>query len=194
MKTSIRSTLVAVAAVAAGIAAAPAFSQQSPAPATPSASQDAPQAAPQPGTGGMGCMGGMGMQGGPGMQGGRGMGGPGMHGGHGMHRGQGMHGGQGMRGGERMALRADANGDGRLGRDELQAAQKARAERALQAFDAADTDKDGMLTVEERRAFRDSMRAQAGGQPGAHRHGGAWRAPADSPAPARPAAPTTPGA
>jgi hypothetical protein len=41
--------------------------------------------------------------------------------------------------------------------------------------------------------FRDAMRAQMGGQPAAHRLGGASRAPG-APAPARPGAPATPGA
>jgi hypothetical protein len=87
-------------------------------------------------------------------------------------------------------MHADANGDGKLGRDELQAAHRARGERALQAFDAADTDKDGQLTADERRAFRESMRAQSGGPQGGWHHGGPSRAPA---APLRPAAPANPG-
>lgn len=158
MKTPIRTTLVAVAATAAGLVAVPAFSQSA-AGGTPPAAQ----ATPQPGTG---------------MHGGH-------HGRHGAHRGEDR--------GERMMMRADANGDGRLARDELQAAQKAMADRAMQAFDAADADRDGTLSTDERRAFRDAMRAQMGGHPAAHRHGGAPRAPG-APAPARPGAPATPGA
>ena len=170
MKNPIRTTLVAVAAAAAGLVAVPAFSQSASGGTPP-----ATQATPQPGAG---------MHGGHGMQGGHGMHG-GHHGKHGAHRGEDR--------GERMMMRADANGDGKLARDELQAAQKSMADRAMQAFDAADADRDGTLSVDERRAFRDAMRAQMGGQPAAHRHGGAPRAPG-APAPGRPGAPVVPGA
>ncbi len=174
MKTPTRIRLALAGAIAAALAAGAASAQQTSG-AEASAIPPAPQAAPQPGMG----MGGM-------------HGGRGMHGGHGTR----VAAGHGPRGGERAAMLADANGDGKLGRDELQAAHRARGERALQAFDAADTDKDGVLSVEERRAFRESMRAQSGGQPGAWRHGGPSRAPGApaSPAPARPDAPATPGA
>lgn len=50
-------------------------------------------------------------------------------------------------------LQHDANGDGRLTRAELDAAQKAR-------FDAIDTNKDGAATPEEFKAFRDGQSAE----------------------------------
>lgn len=88
--------------------------------------------------------------GGPGM-GGPGMGGPeGAMGGHPMgHR---MHGGIGDRMGH-MAAMADTNGDHAISRDEFLAA-------ALKRFDAADTNHDGKVTPEERKAaFRAGMKA-----------------------------------
>jgi hypothetical protein len=113
----------------------------------------------------------------------------GMRGSHAMLRGHGAR-------GERAMMGADANGDGRLGRDELQAAHRASAARAMQAFDAADTDKDGVLTADERRAFRESRQARAGGERGAWRRLGPSGAPGapGAPAPARPDAASNPGA
>ena len=58
----------------------------------------------------------------------------------------------GMMGGGRMA-RADANGDGRLTLQELQA-------HALERFDRIDTDSNGTVTAEERKTARDARRAQ----------------------------------
>jgi hypothetical protein len=92
------------------------------------------------------------MHGGPGMDGppvagmeGHRMG-PGMMG-HGM--GGGMHGPMG-----RMAAMADTNGDHAISRDEFMAA-------AMKRFDAADTNHDGKLTPEERKAaFRAGMKAR----------------------------------
>jgi hypothetical protein len=93
-------------------------------------------------------------------------------------------------------MRADANQDGKLGRDELQAAHRERGERALRAFDAADADKDGVLSADERRAFRESMRARSDGQPGAWRRLDPSRSPGApaAPAPSRPDTATNPGA
>jgi len=67
-------------------------------------------------------------------------------------RGKRGHFGGGMMGGGRMA-RADANGDGRLTLQELQA-------HALERFDRIDTDNNGTVTAEERKTARDARRAQ----------------------------------
>ena len=56
----------------------------------------------------------------------------------------------GMMGGGKMA-RADANGDGRLTLQEMQA-------HALERFDRIDTDKNGTVTAEERKAAHDARR------------------------------------
>ena len=59
----------------------------------------------------------------------------------------------GMMGGGRMFERADANTDGKVSLAEALAKPLAR-------FDAADTNKDGTLTPEERKAARETMRAK----------------------------------
>lgn len=102
------------------------------------------------------------MPGGPGRDGPP-MGGPGMAGhdmeGHGMEgpgkgprmMGHGMRGGMGGMG--RMAAMADTNGDHAISRDEFMAA-------AMKRFDAADANRDGKLTPEERKAaMRAGMKA-----------------------------------
>ncbi len=68
-----------------------------------------------------------------------------------------------------MAHMADANGDGKISRDEFVAA-------ALHRFDRADANHDGQLTKAERDAARDARRARmhdhggwGGGQPGTDR-------------------------
>ncbi|MCC6924465.1 EF-hand domain-containing protein [Novosphingobium sp.] len=77
--------------------------------------------------------------------------------GHGQREGKhGEHGGK--RGGMMMKM-ADANKDGAVTRDELQAA-------AAKHFDMMDANKDGKLTKEERQAARDKMRAMKGGKRG----------------------------
>jgi len=55
----------------------------------------------------------------------------------------------------RMAMRgfADADGDGRIVIDDV-------VKKALERFDAADANKDGTLTPEERRAAREAMRGR----------------------------------
>ena len=67
-------------------------------------------------------------------------------------RGKRGHFGGGMMGGGKMA-RADANGDGRLTLQEMQA-------HALERFDRIDTDKNGTVTAEERKAAHDARRAK----------------------------------
>jgi hypothetical protein len=124
-------------------------------------------------------------------------------GGHGGHRGHGgRHDGQAR--GEQRLMSHDADGDGKVSRTEFESAHQAAAQRRMQAFDAADANRDGALTVDEQRAFRDSMRAQMGAQMGArqgagrdggHRHGGPGPRGTTPAAPAAPAAPTAnPGA
>lgn len=80
----------------------------------------------------------------------------------------GMRGHHGMAG--RMLGKADTNGDKAISQAEFQAA-------ALARFDAADANKDGQLTAEERKAQRDAWKAKAG----------QWRAKRGA-APAAPAA------
>jgi len=65
---------------------------------------------------------------------------------------RGMRGHRGMMGG-RMMVRADANGDGRITLQEMQA-------HALARFDRIDTNSDGTVTADERRAARAAMRAE----------------------------------
>jgi hypothetical protein len=61
----------------------------------------------------------------------------------------------------------DTDADGQISRAELEAANQARLARELNAFDAADVSKDGKLSRDEMKAFRDAMRAQRGpGGPG----------------------------
>ncbi|SNS37056.1 EF-hand domain-containing protein [Sphingopyxis indica] len=72
----------------------------------------------------------------------------GMRGHHGMRGGH-----HGMSGGRDMMMKADTDGDKAISQAEFQTA-------ALARFDAADTNKDGQVTAEERRAARDAMRAQ----------------------------------
>ncbi|MDK2761303.1 MAG: hypothetical protein KYX64_08075 [Sphingopyxis sp.] len=74
-----------------------------------------------------------------------------MRGGH-HGKGGGDH---GMTGG-RMMAKADANGDKAISQAEFQAA-------ALARFDAADANKDGQVTLEERKAQRGEWRAKRGG-------------------------------
>ena len=77
---------------------------------------------------------------------------------HGM-RGPGKRGGHhGMRGG--MMAKADTNGDKAISQAEFQAA-------ALTRFDAADANKDGRVTPEERKAQRGEWRAKRGAPPAA---------------------------
>ena len=78
---------------------------------------------------------------------------PGRRGQHEGHRmgGHGDHGGQHRMGGGMMGKMADANGDKAITQQEFTAA-------ALRRFDAADANKDGTLTLEERRAARGAMR------------------------------------
>ena len=76
-----------------------------------------------------------------------GMRGPGKRGGH-----------HGMRGG--MMGKADTNGDKAISQAEFQAA-------ALARFDAADANKDGRVTPEERKAQRGEWRAKRGAPPAA---------------------------
>ena len=70
--------------------------------------------------------------------------------GHGKRWKRGMRGHRGMMGG-RMMVRADANGDGRITLQEMQA-------HALARFDRIDTNGDGTVTAEERQAARAAMR------------------------------------
>lgn len=103
--------------------------------------------------------------------------------------GHGMHAGPQRARGDGMMMRFDTDRDGKLSRAELEAGQRAMAERSLKAFDAADTDRDGTLTAEERRAFREAMHAQRSGAEGMHR-----REMRNRPLqPGAPAAPITPG-
>lgn len=72
-------------------------------------------------------------------------------------RGHGMRGHHGKRGGHGMGMmmKADANGDKAISQAEFQTA-------ALARFDAADANKDGQVTAEERAAQRESWKAKAG--------------------------------
>lgn len=88
--------------------------------------------------------------------------GPGMRGHHGKRGGH-----HGMRGGRGGMMKADANGDKAITAAEFQTA-------ALARFDAADANKDGKVTPEERKAQRDAQRE-------------AWKAKRAAP----PAAPAT---
>ncbi len=87
---------------------------------------------------------------------------PGQHGGHrmgGRHgkRG-GHHGGPGGRDG--MMMKADTNGDKAISQAEFQTA-------ALARFDAADANKDGQVTAEERQAQRAAWKAKRAAPPAA---------------------------
>src|SRR3954471_4994846 len=55
-----------------------------------------------------------------------------------------------------MIQRLDSNGDGKLTVDEV-------SKRMLGMFDMVDANHDGIVTPEERSAFRDAMRARQGG-------------------------------
>jgi Ca2+-binding EF-hand superfamily protein len=70
---------------------------------------------------------------------------------------RGMHGHHGKRGGHHgmMMGRADTNGDEAISQAEFQTA-------ALARFDAADANKDGQVTAEERAAQREAWKAKAG--------------------------------
>ena len=57
-----------------------------------------------------------------------------------------------------MMQRLDTDGDGLLSRTEVEVGHQAALARRLQAFDAADTDRDGKLSAQERQAMRESMR------------------------------------
>ncbi|WP_260583578.1 EF-hand domain-containing protein [Sphingopyxis sp. PET50] len=74
--------------------------------------------------------------------------GPGLRGHHGRRGGH-----HGMRGG--MMMKADTDGDKAISAAEFQTA-------ALARFDAADANKDGQVTAEERKAQRDAWKAKAG--------------------------------
>ena len=76
----------------------------------------------------------------------------------------------------------DTDADGQISRAELEAANQARLARELKAFDVADVNKDGKLSQDELKAFRDAMRAQGG-------PGGRGCPPGGPGAPGRPAAP-----
>ncbi len=58
--------------------------------------------------------------------------------------------------GDQMMRRMDTDKDGSVSKTELQAAQQ----KQLEMFDRADANKDGKLSVEERRAFYETMRAE----------------------------------
>lgn len=76
-------------------------------------------------------------------------------------RHHGMRGGHGKRGGHRMMMgKADTNGDKAVSQAEFQTA-------ALARFDAADANKDGQVTPEERQAQRGAWRAKRGAAPAA---------------------------
>jgi len=78
--------------------------------------------------------------------------------------------------------KADADGDRSVTRAEFVAA-------ALQRFDAADTNKDGKVTPEERRAAHDKMRAEWQARKG--ERGEARRGRGDTPPPPPAPAPAT---
>lgn len=77
-------------------------------------------------------------------------------------RHHGMRGGHGKRGGHRgmMIGKADTDGDKAISQAEFQTA-------ALARFDAADANKDGQVTREERQAQRGAWRAKRGAAPAA---------------------------
>ncbi len=76
----------------------------------------------------------------------------GKRGGHAMRGHRGKRGHQGMMG---MMKKADTNGDKAISQAEFQAA-------ALMRFDAADANKDGQVTAEERKAAHEAMRGKRG--------------------------------
>lgn len=163
MNRSIRNRFLAAGAIAAALGATAALAQ------SPSATPAAPGAEPRaasPGSAATPMYRGMG----------RGE----------MHHGRMHGGGSGARHEKAGMPRMDADGDGKLTRAEFEAAQKARNERATQAFEAADTDRDGVLSAEERRAWHDAMRAQAGRRDGAR--------PRSGPGAPQPTTPPIPGA
>jgi len=82
----------------------------------------------------------------------------------------------------------DTDADGQISRAELEAANQARLARELKAFDAADLNKDGKLSQDELKAFRDAMRAQ-GGPGGRGCAPGGLGGPSGRPAPPPPAKP-----
>lgn len=78
----------------------------------------------------------------------------------GMRGHHGKRGGHGMRGGHGGWIKADADGDKAISQAEFQTA-------ALARFDAADANKDGQVTPEERQAQRGAWRAKRGTAPAA---------------------------
>ena len=78
----------------------------------------------------------------------------------GMRGHHGKRGGHGMRGGQGGWMKADTDGDKAISQSEFQTA-------ALARFDAADTNKDGQVTAEERQAQRGAWRAKRGAAPAA---------------------------
>lgn len=72
----------------------------------------------------------------------------------------GMRGHHGKRGGHGGWMKADADGDKAISQAEFQTA-------ALARFDAADANKDGQVTAEERQAQRGAWRAKRGAAPAA---------------------------
>jgi hypothetical protein len=178
MNLTFRRNLLAVAALAAVAGTAVAQSGPS-APGTPQAAPQAVPPATGPGAGPMGP--GAGPRMGP------------MGPGYGPHQGP-HHGrmGPGAERPDRMAA-LDTDRDGKVSRAEFEAGQRAMQQRANEAFDKADADRDGALSVDERRAFRDQLRAQWAGPQGAgYRHRGAPGQPAAPGTPATPAAPARP--
>jgi hypothetical protein len=76
----------------------------------------------------------------------------------GMRGHHGKRGGHGMRGGHGGWMKADADGDKAITQAEFQTA-------ALARFDAADANKDGQVTPEERKAQRGEWRSKRGAAP-----------------------------
>jgi hypothetical protein len=85
---------------------------------------------------------------------------PGARGGHRMGGHHGKRGGHGGRGGHGMGMmmKADTNGDKAISQAEYQTS-------ALARFDAADANKDGQVTAEERQAQRGAWKAKRGAPP-----------------------------
>lgn len=120
---------------------------------------------------------------------------------HGVRDGERRHGwharGHDGRGGA-LWQRMDENRDGQLSRAEVEQANRLATERRMQMFEQADTDRNGQVSQEEMRAFRETMREQfahRGAERQQHRGDGESRrgGPSGSKTPAAPAVPV-PGA